>query len=81
MQRTVEQMETDLASLWTHADAFLKLAREHAAAGNLPIAKKLTDVSRALKGDIAKLRSELRAVSEGLREIDVSVDVPASPNR
>jgi hypothetical protein len=64
-----------------HADAFLKLAQEHAAAGNLPIAKKLTDVSRALTADIAKLRSELRAVSEGTREIDVPVDVAASPKR
>ena len=69
MQRTVAEMEADLASLWTHADTFLKLAQEHAAAGNLPIARKLTDVARALKADITKLRSELRAVSEGLREI------------
>ncbi len=69
MQRTVGQMEADLASLWAHADTFLKLAQEHASAGNLPIAAKLTDVARALQADIAKLRSELRAVSEGVGEI------------
>ena len=69
MQRTVAQMEVDLASLWTHADAFLKLAQEHAAAGNLPIARKLTEVASALKADITKLRSELRRVSEGVREL------------
>jgi hypothetical protein len=62
-------MEADLASLWAHADAFLRLAQEHASAGNLPIAKKLTDVARALQADIAKLRSELRAMSEGVAEI------------
>jgi hypothetical protein len=69
IQRTVAQIEADLASLWTHADTPLKLAQEHAAAGNLPIAKKMTEVARALKADITKLRSELCAVSEGLREI------------
>jgi hypothetical protein len=81
MQRTVAQMEADLASLWAHADTFLKLAREHASAGNLPIAKKLTDVARALKADITKVRSELRAVGEGPREIAVAIDVAASPDR
>jgi hypothetical protein len=62
-------MEADLASLWTQADAFLKLALEHAAAGNLPIARKLTEVARALNTDITQLRSELRRVSEGVREL------------
>jgi hypothetical protein len=44
---------------WTQADAFLTLAQEHAAAGNLPITHKLTDVACGLKTDIAKLRAEL----------------------
>jgi hypothetical protein len=69
MQRTVAQIEADLASLWTHADGFLKLAQEHAVAGNLPIARKLTEVARALKADITNLRSELRRVSEGVWEL------------
>jgi hypothetical protein len=68
MERTVAQIEVHLASLWTQADAFLTLAQAHAAAGNLPITHKLTEVVRGLKADIAKLRAELRGVSEKLRE-------------
>lgn len=68
MERTILQMEADLASLWSSADKFLKLAEEHAAAGNLPIAQKLIEVASELNHGIAALQSELSRASERLRE-------------
>ena len=67
MEKTIAQMEADLASLWAHADNFLKLAEEHAAAGNSPIAKKLTEVGGELLAEIASLQTELSRASELLR--------------
>jgi hypothetical protein len=68
MEKTIAQMEADLASLWAHADKFLKLAGEHAAAGNSPIAKKLTAVGGDLLAEIASLQTELSRARERLDE-------------
>jgi hypothetical protein len=68
MEKTIAQMEADLASLWSSADKFLKLAQEHAAAGNLPIAKKLTEVASELNAGITALQSELSRAGKRLRE-------------
>jgi hypothetical protein len=68
MEQTIAQIEADLASLWSNADKFLKLAEEHAAAGNLPIANKLIEVASELNADIAALRSELSRAGERLPE-------------
>ena len=68
MEKTIAEMEAELASLWAHADKFLKLAEEHAAAGNSPIAKKLTEVGNDILAKIASLQSDLSRASESLRE-------------
>ena len=68
MDKTIAQMEADLASLWCNADKFLTLAEQHAAAGNAPIAAKLTDVGGELLAKITSLRSELSQASKTLRE-------------
>jgi hypothetical protein len=68
MDKTIAEMEADLASLWSHADKFLKLAEEHAAAGHVAIARKLIEVAAELNASIAALRSELSRASERLRE-------------
>jgi hypothetical protein len=67
MEKTIAEMEADLASLWSHADRFLKLAEEHAAAGQVPIARKLIEVATELNANIAVLRSELSRADERLR--------------
>jgi len=67
MEKTIAEMEADLASLWSHADRFLKLAEEHAAAGHVPIARKLIEVATELNANIAVLRSELSRADERLR--------------
>ena len=59
MEKTIGEMEVDLAALWANADKFLKLAEEHAEAGNSPIAKKLTEVGGDLLAKITSLQSEL----------------------
>jgi phage shock protein A len=68
MEKTISEMEADLALLWSHADKFLKLAEEHAAAGHTPIARKLIEVASELNANIAALRSELSRAGEHLRK-------------
>jgi len=67
MEKTIAEMQADLASLWLHADRFLKLAEEHAAAGQVAIARKLIEVATELNANIAVLRSELSRADERLR--------------
>ena len=68
MEKTIAQIEADLASLWSNADKFLTLAQQHAAAGNLPIAKKLMEVASELVAKIGDVQSELSRAGERLRE-------------
>ena len=68
VEKTIAQMEADLASLWCNAEKFLTLAEQHAAAGNAPIAAKLTEVGSELLAKITSLQSELSQASKTLRE-------------
>ena len=60
MERTIEQINADLASLRAHVVKFRRLAEQRQAADELVIAKKLLEVAADLEAK-AKVLEELLA--------------------
>jgi hypothetical protein len=59
VEKTIAEREVHLAALRASVDGFQKLADEHGAAGNEPIAKKLLEVANQLRADMVLIEDEL----------------------
>jgi hypothetical protein len=59
MEKTVEAIETDVATLREHVTNFRRLADEHRADGALVIADKLVEVAAELEAKATELERRL----------------------
>jgi hypothetical protein len=56
MERTLAEIEADIASLRARASKFRELALQHRDADNLPISRKLLEVVAELESSAAEMR-------------------------